>query len=54
MSEIVIIAARRTATGAFQGALVEHSASDLGSHVFQALLKESGVEASDISQVIMG
>ena len=46
MSEVVIIAARRTATGAFQGALAEHSASDL--------LKESGVEASDISQVIMG
>lgn len=54
MSEIVIIAARRTATGAFQGALAEHSASDLGSRVIQALLKESGVEASDISQVIMG
>ena len=54
MSEIVIIAARRTATGAFQGALAEHSASDLGSRVIQALLKESGVEASHISQVIMG
>ncbi|MEG5379353.1 acetyl-CoA C-acetyltransferase [Enterobacter hormaechei] len=54
MSEIVIIAARRTATGAFQGALAEHSASDLGSRVIQALLKESGVEANDISQVIMG
>lgn len=45
---------RRTATGAFQGALAEHSASDLGSRVIQALLKESGVEAGDISQVIMG
>ena len=54
MSEIVIIAARRTATGAFQGALAEHSASDLGSRVFQALLKESDVDASDISQIIMG
>ena len=54
MSEVVIIAARRTATGAFLGALAEHSASDLGSRVIQALLKESGVEASNISQVIMG
>ncbi|HDR2787164.1 TPA: acetyl-CoA C-acetyltransferase [Enterobacter asburiae] len=54
MSEVVIIAARRTATGAFQGALAEHSASDLGSLVIQALLKESGVDVSDISQVIMG
>ena len=53
MSEVVIIAARRTA-GAFLGALAEHSAADLGSWVIQALLKESGVEASDISQVIMG
>lgn len=54
MREVVIIAARRTATGAFQGALAGHSAADLGSRVFQALLKGSGVEASDISQVIMG
>ena len=54
MSEVVIIAARRTATGAFLGALAEHSAADLGSRVIQALLKESGVEASNISQVIMG
>ncbi|MFP2683214.1 thiolase family protein [Enterobacter ludwigii] len=54
MSEVVIIAARRTATGTFLGALAEHSAADLGSWVIQALLKESGVEASDISQVIMG
>ncbi|WP_430489835.1 acetyl-CoA C-acetyltransferase (plasmid) [Salmonella enterica] len=54
MSEVVIIAARRTATGAFLGVLAEHSAADLGSRVIQALLKESGVEASDISQVIMG
>ncbi|MEI9483113.1 acetyl-CoA C-acetyltransferase [Enterobacter cancerogenus] len=54
MSEVVIIAARRTATGAFQGALAEHSAVELGSRVIQALLKESGVQANDISQVIMG
>lgn len=54
MSEVVIIAARRTATGAFQGALAEHSAVELGSRVIQALLKESGVHANDISQVIMG
>ena len=54
MSEVVIIAARRTTTGAFLGALAEHSAADLESRVIQALLKESGVEASNISQVIMG
>lgn len=54
MNDVVIVAARRTATGAFMGALSGHSAVALGSCVIHALLEETGVKASEISQVIMG
>ena len=54
MNEVVIVSAKRTATGAFMGSLSGHSAAELGSHVIRALLEDSGVEASEISQVIMG
>lgn len=54
MNEVVIVAAKRTATGAFQGCLSEHSAAELGSCVIRALLQESGVGAGEISQVVMG
>ncbi|WLS79025.1 acetyl-CoA C-acetyltransferase [Erwinia pyri] len=54
MNEVVIVSAKRTATGAFLGALADRSAAELGSRVIRALLADSGVAASDISQVIMG
>lgn len=54
MNDIVIIAAKRTATGAFLGGLSGHSAASLGSIVIKALLKESGVAAEAIDQVVMG
>ncbi|CAO97451.1 acetyl-CoA C-acetyltransferase [Erwinia tasmaniensis] len=54
MNEVVVVSARRTATGAFMGGLSGLSAVALGSHVIRALLEESGVKASEISQVIMG
>ena len=54
MNEVVIVSAKRTATGTFLGSLSGHSAAELGSHVIRALLEDSGVEAAEISQVIMG
>ncbi|WP_413730226.1 acetyl-CoA C-acetyltransferase [Sodalis sp. RH22] len=54
MRDVVIVAAKRTATGNFQGALAEQAAVTLGSAVVQALLKETGVAAHEIDQVIMG
>lgn len=54
MNEVVIVSAKRTATGAFQGSLSGYSATELGSRVILALLEESGVGSGDISQVIMG
>ncbi|MTD28849.1 acetyl-CoA C-acetyltransferase [Erwinia sorbitola] len=54
MSEIVVVAAKRTATGAFLGGLAEHSATALGSIVIKALLADSNLAAEDVDQVIMG
>lgn len=54
MNDVVIVSAKRTATGAFLGALSDHSAVALGSRVIRALLEDSGVKAAEISQVIMG
>lgn len=54
MRDVVVVAAKRTATGSFQGSLAAQPATFLGSTVIQALLAESGVAALDIEQVIMG
>lgn len=54
MKEVVIVSAKRTATGAFIGSLSAHSATELGSRIIRALLIELGVTAGEISKVIMG
>ncbi|NHB97177.1 acetyl-CoA C-acetyltransferase [Photorhabdus stackebrandtii] len=54
MRDVVVVAAKRTATGSFQGSLANQPATSLGSTVIHALLAESGVAARDIEQVIMG
>jgi acetyl-CoA C-acetyltransferase len=54
MSDIVIVAARRTAVGKFGGSLAKISASDLGAHVIKGLLASAGVNAEAVSEVIMG
>lgn len=54
MKEVVVVAAKRTATGSFQGALAEQPAATLGSTVIKALLAETGVAATEVDQVIMG
>jgi acetyl-CoA C-acetyltransferase len=54
MTEIVIVAAGRTAVGSFNGALAKIPAADLGAHVIKGLLARTGVKAEDISEVILG
>jgi acetyl-CoA C-acetyltransferase len=54
MSEVVIIAAKRTPIGAFQGQFQPLSAHDLGAAAIRAVLEQSGVNAADVSEVIMG
>ncbi|BFT59552.1 acetyl-CoA C-acetyltransferase [Pseudomonas moorei] len=54
MNEVVIVAATRTAIGSFQGALSAIPATELGAAVIRRLLKQTGVEAAQIDEVILG
>ena len=54
MSEVVIAGAVRTAIGAFNGGLSSVSASELGTIAITEALSRSGIEAGEISEVIMG
>jgi acetyl-CoA C-acetyltransferase len=51
---VVILAARRTPVGAFQGVFAGVAAPQLGSAAIQAALADSGLAAGDIDEVIMG
>ena len=51
---IVIVGARRTPMGAFQGALSTHTAPALGGMAIAAALADSRVPAGDVSEVVMG
>src|SRR6202011_2565263 len=51
---VVILAARRTPVGAFQGALATVTAPQLGAVAIKAALADSGVAAAQIDEVIMG
>ena len=52
--KIVIVAAKRTPIGAFQGALSPVSAPDLGATAIRAALSDTGIDAADIGEVIFG
>ena len=51
---IVIVAAKRTPIGAFQGALSGATAPQLGAAAIEAAIADSGIPAADIDRVIMG
>ncbi|PXW94763.1 acetyl-CoA acetyltransferase [Sphaerotilus hippei] len=54
MTDIVIVAAARTAVGKFGGSLAKVSAPDLGAAVIRSLLERTGVAGEQISEVILG
>lgn len=54
MKEVVVVAAKRTATGSFQGALAKLPATTLGATVIKALIADSKIPVEEIDQVIMG
>jgi acetyl-CoA C-acetyltransferase len=54
MTDIVIVAAARTAVGKFGGTLAKTPAPELGAVVIKALLEKTGVGADQIGEVIMG
>ena len=51
---VVIVAAKRTPIGAFQGVLSGATATQLGAAAIQGAVAGSGVDAADIDRVIMG
>jgi acetyl-CoA C-acetyltransferase len=51
---VVIVAARRTPIGAFQGVMAGASATALGGAAIAAAIGDAGVPAADIDQVLMG
>src|SRR5271154_6102606 len=51
---IVILGARRTPVGAFQGALASVTAPQLGAVAIKAAIADSGLTASQVDEVIMG
>jgi acetyl-CoA C-acetyltransferase len=53
-SPVVIVAARRTPIGAFQGALSSIPAPQLFAAAAQACLGDSGLEAGELDQVLIG
>jgi acetyl-CoA C-acetyltransferase len=54
MTDIVIVAAARTAVGKFGGTLAKTPASELGALVIADLLKRTGLSGDQISEVILG
>jgi acetyl-CoA C-acetyltransferase len=51
---VVIVGARRTPMGAFQGALGDKAAPALGAAAIAAALAQSGLQGADISETVMG
>jgi len=51
---IVIVSARRTPIGAFQGALAPLTAPQLGAAAARAAIESAGIAGTDIDEVIMG
>ena len=54
MSNIVIVAARRTPLGSFQGALAPVSAPELSAAATKACMEDTGIAPEDISEALIG
>ena len=56
MSEhgVVIVAAKRTPIGAFQGVLTPMTATQLGAAAIHGALAAAGIAAAEVEEVIMG
>ncbi len=54
MTNIVIASAGRTAVGSFNGSFANTPAHQLGATVIKAVLERAGVDASEVSETILG
>jgi acetyl-CoA C-acetyltransferase len=52
--EVVIVSAKRTPIGAFQGVLAPLTAPQLGSAAARAAIEAAGIQPGDVQEVIMG
>jgi acetyl-CoA C-acetyltransferase len=51
---VVIVAARRTAIGSFNGTLASLSGAELGARVIEAVIQDAGLKPENIDDVVMG
>ncbi len=54
MRDVVIVAAGRTAVGAFNGSLSSLTAAQLGTTVIKSLLEKTGIDGEQVDEVILG
>ncbi len=54
MSQVAIVAAKRTAVGNFAGSLASVSADELGATVIRHVLADTGLSVDEVSEVILG
>jgi acetyl-CoA C-acetyltransferase len=54
MEDVVIVAALRSAVGKFGGSLAKVPAAELGAQVIKALLRQTGIDPAQVSEVVMG
>lgn len=54
MTDIVIVNGARTAMGGFQGSLASVTAPELGAVTIKEAIARSGLQPTDIEEVIMG
>ena len=54
VDSVVIVAAKRTPIGAFQGVLAGAPTHDLGAAAIAGAIADSGIDAADVDQVLMG
>ncbi len=54
MRDVVIVAAGRTAVGAFNGSLASQTAAQLGATVIKSLLEKTGIAPDQVNEVILG
>ena len=54
LKEVVVVSAKRTPVGSFQGSLSTIPATKLGSVVINGILDETKIDSSEIDEVIMG
>jgi acetyl-CoA C-acetyltransferase len=54
MKKVFIVNAKRTAIGGFLGSLKNTSASELGAVIVKRIIEETGVEPSEVDEIIVG